>query len=373
MPHLCQVSNHARGSSRVNFATEIQAMMYALGDCRKPLRESALLVEAAVQQKMLSILNKSAQICISRGGRFIGIEDFLYLMRLDRVRLRRLLRFLSFKDNKLLKTLSDEEDPSESAFGVDSKPTNTSKRQRIAYEFLSMIDQTGEFVSLFEDDGIDQVKQERLERVDEMTKKMDSASYQDFSESRQVNFYKKIAKFKEWVVYSELEPKPNSSAIEVLTYLAYETVAEIVDLSLYVRRDMNSAFLEPNDKLSAPKFVNSGICAGQFQMSHMKSHSKKASDQASPPASPSSSLVSPSITSSNNFASLAGSTNQSQTEFAQPSDIKTGSTLGKAKAKKRKKASGPSPYEVAVANALQPHHIREAIRRFWNRSEQMGF
>ncbi|XP_071955395.1 transcription initiation protein SPT3 homolog [Antedon mediterranea] len=367
MPHLLQVSSHGRGNSKVNFATEIQAMMYALGDCRRPLKESAQLVETAVHQKMLSVLNKAAQICISRGGRFIGIEDFLYLMRLDRVRLKRLLRFLSFKDNKILKTLSDEEDP-ETAFGVDLKPSNTSKRQRIAYEFLSMIDQTGEFVSLFEDEGgVDQVKQERLERIEDMTKNMDSSTYQDFSESRQVNFYKKIVKFKEWVVYSELEPKPNSSAIEVLAYLAYETVAEIVDLSLYVRRDMNSAFLGPTDKLSAPKFVNSGVYTGQLL--NIKTNLKKT-DHSTPPISPSTSLVSPSITSSNNFSTFP--TIQSQTEFTQPSDVKAVSTIGKTKAKKRKKTSGTSTYDIAAANALQPRHVREAIRRFCNGSAQFG-
>lgn len=37
------------------------------------------------------------------------------------------------------------------------------KRQRLAQDFLSSIDQTGEFLTLMEDDELDEVKQERLE------------------------------------------------------------------------------------------------------------------------------------------------------------------------------------------------------------------
>ncbi|MGH0175467.1 UNVERIFIED_CONTAM: hypothetical protein FKN15_070286, partial [Acipenser sinensis] len=44
--------------------------------------------------------------------------------------------------------------------------SNVNKRQKLAHDFLSSIDQTGEFLALFDDDDIDEVKQERLELVD---------------------------------------------------------------------------------------------------------------------------------------------------------------------------------------------------------------
>ena len=36
------------------------------------------------------------------------------------------------------------------------------KRRKLCYDFLSMIDQTGELTGLFEDDSVDDVKHERL-------------------------------------------------------------------------------------------------------------------------------------------------------------------------------------------------------------------
>ena len=38
---------------------------------------------------------------------------------------------------------------------------------------------------------------------------------------------KKGSKFKEWLDYSTLEPKPNPFALEILQYLAYEAVAQV--------------------------------------------------------------------------------------------------------------------------------------------------
>lgn len=40
---------------------------------------------------------------------------------------------------------------------------NTNKRQKLAQDFLNSIDQTGELLAIFEDDEIDDVKQERME------------------------------------------------------------------------------------------------------------------------------------------------------------------------------------------------------------------
>lgn len=42
---------------------------------------------------------------------------------------------------------------------------NTNKRQKLAQDFLNSIDQTGELLAMFEDDEIDDVKQERMEVI----------------------------------------------------------------------------------------------------------------------------------------------------------------------------------------------------------------
>lgn len=38
---------------------------------------------------------------------------------------------------------------------------------------------------------------------------------------------KKASKFRDWLDLSSLEVKPNSIAMEILSYLAYETVAQV--------------------------------------------------------------------------------------------------------------------------------------------------
>lgn len=46
---------------------------------------------------------------------------------------------------------------------LSSTSSNANKRQKLAQDFLISIDQTGELLTLFEDDEIDDVKQERME------------------------------------------------------------------------------------------------------------------------------------------------------------------------------------------------------------------
>ncbi|CAG6016429.1 unnamed protein product, partial [Menidia menidia] len=125
-------------------------------------------------------------------------------------KMARLLKYLQFRDykSKLLKSLEDE-DP-----------------------------QTGELLSLAERPELDPIKQERLERIERRTQNMDQSQYAEFCESRQLSFAKKASKFRDWLDCSSLELKPNSVAMEILSYLAYETVAQIVDLSLLIKQEM---------------------------------------------------------------------------------------------------------------------------------------
>lgn len=41
--------------------------------------------------------------------------------------------------------------------------SSANKRQKLALDFLGSIDQTGEFLTLLEDEDVDEVKQERME------------------------------------------------------------------------------------------------------------------------------------------------------------------------------------------------------------------
>lgn len=63
-----------------------------------------------------------------------------------------------------------------------------------------------------------------------MTANMTESQYMKYYEARQSSFANKAkpSKFREWLLKDcLLEIKPNAFAIEVLQYLAYETVAEV--------------------------------------------------------------------------------------------------------------------------------------------------
>ncbi|NWH80102.1 SUPT3 protein, partial [Piaya cayana] len=76
------------------------------------------------------------------------------------------------------------------------------------------------------------------QRAERQTRTMDSVQYAEFCESRQLSFSKKASKFRDWLDCSSMEIKPNAVAMEILAYLAYETVAQLVDLALLVKQDM---------------------------------------------------------------------------------------------------------------------------------------
>uniref|UniRef100_H0WNQ0 SPT3 homolog, SAGA and STAGA complex component n=2 Tax=Otolemur garnettii TaxID=30611 RepID=H0WNQ0_OTOGA len=198
-------------------------------------------------------LQQAAEISQLRGARVISAEDLLFLMRKDKKKLRRLLKYMFIRDykSKIVKGI-DEDDLLEDKL---SGGGNANKRQKFAQDFLNSIDQTGELLAMFEDDEIDEVKQERMERAERQTRIMDSAQYAEFCESRQLSFSKKASKFRDWLDCGSMEIKPNVVAMEILAYLAYETVAQLVDLALLVRQDMVTKAGDPFSHAISATFI----------------------------------------------------------------------------------------------------------------------
>ncbi|KAM8852746.1 transcription initiation protein SPT3 homolog [Synchiropus picturatus] len=311
-------------AGRSNFIPELQSMMFALGDARRPVYETAALVEDVVHTQLIAMLHRACEAASLRGSRFISAEDILFLMRRDKRKLSRLLKYLQFRDykSKILKTMEEDEtlEPGASA---------GNRRQRLAQDFLVWMDQTGELLSLAQRPEVDPVKQERMERLERQTRSMDQSQYLEFCESRQLSFAKKAAKFRDWLDCSSLEVKPNSVAMEVLSYLAYETVAQIVDLSLLVKQEA----------AAKPDPVSHVISAHAIQYS---SQTEVKKDPDSPDPAPS---------------SPPGSSHYSRLLLQG-----NGSLDGRARPRKRKK-SCPAAAEPP-SGAIQPGHVREAIRRY---------
>uniref|UniRef100_A0AAQ6I8N7 SPT3 homolog, SAGA and STAGA complex component n=1 Tax=Anabas testudineus TaxID=64144 RepID=A0AAQ6I8N7_ANATE len=348
-------SSKDRPASRTSFIPELQSMMFALGDARRPLHETAALVEDIVHTQLITMLHQACEGAALRGSRVISAEDILFLMRRDKMKVLRLLKYLQFRDykSKLLKTLEDEDTQQETDRWAGTG--GNQRRQRLAQDYLVWMDQTGELLSLAERQEVDPVKQERMERLERQTRTMDPAQYSEFCESRQLSFAKKGSKFRDWLDCSSLELKPNSIAMEILSYLAYETVAQIVDLSLLVKQEMtaksnpishviSASYIHYNTHTEVDANIQSSFNHYIQVCSHYTAsvlHQVKKdpdSPEATPPSTPSSSHSSK--------HPLQGN----------------GSLDGRARQRKRKK-SCPATVEPP-SGAIQPCHIREAIRRY---------
>ncbi|XP_056904150.1 transcription initiation protein SPT3 homolog isoform X2 [Takifugu flavidus] len=310
------VSHHGNGLSGCKFG-------FALGDARRPLHETAALVEDIVHTQLITMLHQACEGAALRGSRVISAEDILFLMRKDKMKVARLLKYLQFRDykSKLFRSLEDDDLLSDTG-GTGAGQ----RRQRLAQDFLTWMDQTGDLLSLAERQEGDPIKQERLERSERQTRNMDQAQYAEFCESRQLSFAKKASKFRDWLDCSTLELKPNSLAMEILSYLAYETVAQIVDLSLLVKQEMTLK-TSPISHVISASYI------------HYNTHTEVKKDPDSPDATP-------------------PSTPSSSKPFLQGN----GSMDSRTRQRKRKK-SCPATVEPPTG-AIQPCHIREAIRRY---------
>ncbi|PSN56066.1 hypothetical protein C0J52_05874 [Blattella germanica] len=135
---------------------------------------------------------------------------------------------------------------------ADSLPDSITsmKRSRTCIDFLTSIDQTGELT----DSTIipfDVIKHQRDVRAEKASKEMDTESYLEFSKARRASFVspKSAAKFREWLKLKSDDdgeiPKILKTAYELLGFVAYELVAELVELALIVRKDKARGMNQP--------------------------------------------------------------------------------------------------------------------------------
>ncbi|XP_058879746.1 transcription initiation protein SPT3 homolog isoform X3 [Acipenser ruthenus] len=326
-PMSSYASSAGRGSGKpTSFVPELQSMMFALGDARRPLHVTASLVEDVVHTQLIHLK-----------------------------KMKRLLKYMVFRDykSKILKSIDDEEALETDKFSSSS----VNKRQKLAHDFLSSIDQTGDFLALFDDDDVDEVKQERLElsfiqRAEKQTRMMDCAQYTEFCESRQLSFSKKASKFREWLDCSSLEVKPNAVAMEILSYLAYETVAQLVDLALLVKQDMTAKAGDPFSHAISAAYMQYHNATAEAHLHGLSVAVKSNPDspENTPPSTPS--------------TPASGQQSQGKSYSSTLGNGGLGhNSSSKAKQRKRKKSAAACGLE-AQNDAIQPAHIREAIRRY---------
>uniref|UniRef100_A0A8D2INR4 SPT3 homolog, SAGA and STAGA complex component n=1 Tax=Varanus komodoensis TaxID=61221 RepID=A0A8D2INR4_VARKO len=187
-------------------------------------------------------------------------------------------------------------------------------------------------------------------RAERQARMMDSAQYAEFCESRQLSFSKKASKFRDWLDCSSMEIKPNAVAMEILAYLAYETVAQLVDLALLVKQDMTPKASDPFSHAISATFIqyhSSAEMHASGQIAGMKT--SPDSPENTPPPTP----APPS----------AGSQHMGKIPSGAIGNGSIGQDSSRVKQRKRKKSTAACGVEVQ-SDAIQPAHIREAIRRY---------
>jgi len=77
---------------------EIRQMMHGFGDSSEPLFESAKIIEDVVLQQMKIIVRRACEIADRRANskksNIINGEDLLFLLRKDKIRLQRIVKYL---------------------------------------------------------------------------------------------------------------------------------------------------------------------------------------------------------------------------------------------------------------------------------------
>ncbi|BFZ10159.1 hypothetical protein BsWGS_13198 [Bradybaena similaris] len=339
------------------YTSEIQQMMFSFGDCRQPLQETAELVEVIVHQQMTALLEQASDVAISRRDKHIGIEHILFLLRKDKNKLKRLFRFFEKQDIKnKIKTLAKPEVDLDSndliSISVLDKEAadkqKMSKERKTCLDFLSSIDQTGELLALFYDQEEDTVKHERMLRAETQSKDMSMEQYFEFCKARQVGFSHCTKQFQDWIMLNFTPVvKLKKTTIDVLCYLARETVAEIVDLALLVKQDLRAHSENKDLQVSseAPSNIQAAVSNSAIKV-HTESPYKRFKATTD-------SLQIP----------LNDASNASQIKSC-TSTIQTSSTLTPSKLDSMK--SGPQmDAHTSRDCAILPSDVREAMRRYY--------
>lgn len=229
------------------FTDAILNMMHAFGDCSQPMPESARLIESIVHEQLDALVEKASDVAAMRNSSVIGAEDILFLLRKDKSKLVRLINHLYVKDIK--SSINDgTANPAELRM-YDVTRSQQSRRVKICYDYLSQLDEFGEYKKVFNQALFDEIKNQRLRRIDSLTRNMTHLEYVIFTKARQVSFVSRVKpdKFSEWLLGGKPYMKVSVFAFEMIQYLAHETVAQVIDMSLLVKQD---AERNPNDPLS---------------------------------------------------------------------------------------------------------------------------
>jgi transcription initiation protein SPT3 len=190
------------------YETEIRMMMYSFGDTRIPSSAACKYIEDIVKAHARILVSKSRRIQRIRRGSTLEIEDLCFVLRKDKEKVYRIIQSLNMKMLRL--DASDEETL------LDGEP----EQRSLEFEWFNLSECKGQ--------------SERLRRLNEHTRHMSAEEYLEYSKCREASFtYRKAKKFKSFLGLGRVKDE----VVDVLGFVCYEMVFELVDAALRVREE----------------------------------------------------------------------------------------------------------------------------------------
>lgn len=238
-----------------NFQKEISNMMHGFGDNPNPNAATVVLVEDIVLQQLRAMLQEALNYSTMRGAKAISNYDIIYLMRKNPFKLKRLYNYQVKMDNIDVTRIPVTPKPTNILTVLEDDKEGRKKRTHI--DVIREIDEADE-VSLVKFDAIEYLRKVRAAKI---TESMSFEKYEAYHKARCSSFRsgyglsKGFVKLERWINPTK-ELKITNLALEVLCFLAYETVAEIVDAVFLIRQDSKKKSGDPFSKFEGGYFCN---------------------------------------------------------------------------------------------------------------------
>ncbi len=309
-----------RSQPTPSFVPEICSMMHAFGDCARPSAESSAVVEDVVREQMRDILIAATGVAARRCGSttattaagaaapadapvVVSLEDLLFLMRRSPIKVQRLLRYLSIKDSSasLQSVVPGGGNGNTGGSGEQQHLPESGRRAKRCRDFLSLIDTNGLLVAASNEELPDETRMLRLRRLDRISRSLDERRYAEFTRARQVGFLgakmRQQQKFLEWLMKDSASWMPpgggigsgdagckiDRSGLEVLSYLAYETVGQIVEMSLLVRNESDEKLSGSSDPVRHSQRAGAAAVNPHFPNVQLGHHLHRAASAGTAP------------------------------------------------------------------------------------------
>lgn len=213
---------------------EISQMMRGFGDADIPDKDSVVLVEKILIVQLKSIINEVVQSANKRCGEPAPSKsDFEFLLRRNPIKLQRMKRYIKdlYEFKKTNRKIHDELDPS-SCVNEDEEEEQMSDSEEVKEKY-------------------DEEKTRRIFRQDHMTQVMNQSQYKAYSDARKINLTGLKANIRQWLSLAP-DIKLKQTALEIISFLARETIATLVDFCILTRlNSSNRTVANPFSRISS--------------------------------------------------------------------------------------------------------------------------